>query len=264
MNLQPSQQTSLYDAAVTDSLTMHSDDGSVDLSTYSGRLRFAMDKSGQGNQSMLAREVGIKPQAIQYLLDPRNGATGSKHTSALAGALKVSSRWLASGEGAMDEAPLTNDGTYSPPLPDDALPMAPGNFRVVWVVGKGSGGLPERIWTDGDFPMGVTDEYGFAASTDPHAFLVRVFGPSMIPVYNPGNFALVEPGTEPEIEDDVLVRLTSGETMIKRLVSRRDGFRFSSYNDPQVLYYEPSEVTWIYYIAHPVPRRRIKSRTSGA
>ncbi|MDP9990410.1 phage repressor protein C with HTH and peptisase S24 domain [Variovorax boronicumulans] len=264
MNLQPTQQTSLYDAAVTDSLTLYSDDGAAELSTYAGRLRFAMDKSGHTNQSMLARKVGVKPQAIQYLLDPRNNATGSKHTAALANALGISSRWLATGEGAMDQVHLTNDATFTPPLPDDALPVDPGNFRVVWVVGKGSGGLPERVWTDGDYPVGMTDEYGYAASADPHAFLVRVYGPSMIPVYNPGNFALVEPGTEPEIEDDVLVRLKSGETIIKRLVSRRDGYRFSSYNDPQVLYYEQSEVTWMYYIAHPVPRRRIKSRTSSA
>ncbi|MNV76977.1 Peptidase S24-like protein [compost metagenome] len=109
--------------------------------------------------------------------------------------------------------------------------------------------------------MGVTDEYGEVASTDPHAFLTKVFGPSMIPVYNPGNYALVEPGTEPELEDDVLVRLRTGETMIKRLLSRRDGFRFGSYNSTEVLYYPLDDVTWIYYIAHPVPRRKIKSRT---
>ncbi len=223
-----------------------------------------MDKSGQNNQSMLARKVGIKPQAVQYLLDPRNGASGSKHTAALADALGISSRWLSTGEGAIDEVVVTNDSSFKPMVPEDAMPMDASAFRTVWVVGKGSGGLPERIWTDGDYPVGVTDDYGFVASADPHAFLVRVYGPSMIPVYNPGHFALVEPGTEPELEDDVLVRLKTGETMIKRLLSRRDGFRLGSYNDKQTLFYEPAEVTWIYYIAHPVPRRRIKTRTAGA
>lgn len=258
MNLQPRRQTRLYHLAVNDRAPSTPDTDPPDLSTYAGRLRSAMEKRGQSNQSTLARAVGVKPQAIQYLLDPRNSATGSKHTVALAGALSISSRWLATGEGAMDDPQPTNDSTFAPALPDDAIAVAATKFRPIWVIGKGAGGLPERVWSDGDYPVGMTDEYGLVASADPHAFLVRVTGPSMIPVYNPGHFALVEPGTEPELEDDVLVRLSTGETMIKRLVSRRDGYRFSSYNDPEVMFYEPTEVTWIYYIAHPVPRRRIK------
>lgn len=135
------------------------------------------------------------------------------------------------------------------------------NVRPVVVVGKASGGLmPERLWTDGDYPAGATDEYADVATGDPTAFLTKVDGPSMIPRYNPDEYALVEPHTEPEIEDDVLVRLNSGHTMIKRLLSRRGGWRFGSYNDAEVLFYPQEDVTWVYYIAHPVPRRKIKSR----
>lgn len=120
--------------------------------------------------------------------------------------------------------------------------------------------MPERIWTDGDYPVGATDECAEVATADPQAFLTRVEGSSMIPRYNPGEYALVEPGTEPELEDDVLVRLATGETMIKRLLSRRDGYRLGSYNDPVVHHFAASEVTWLYYIAHPVPKRKIKAR----
>lgn len=170
-----------------------------------------------------------------------------------------SATWVLDGTGARDRS--SNDDSATPQIPSDATPVNWAKVKVVWVVGKASGGaLPERIWTDADYPVGVTDEYGEVASTDPHAFITKVFGPSMIPVYTPGNYALVEPGTEPEIEDDVLVRLRGGETMIKRLLSRRDGYRFGSYNDPQVLHFEPDEVTWVYYIAHPVPRRKIRTR----
>jgi phage repressor protein C with HTH and peptisase S24 domain len=82
----------------------------------------------------------------------------------------------------------------------------------------------------------------------------------MIPRYNPGEFALVEPGTAPDLEDDVLVRLRSGQTMIKRLLSKRAGWRFGSYNNSEILHYGVEDVTWVYYVAHPVPRRKIKSR----
>lgn len=133
--------------------------------------------------------------------------------------------------------------------------------REVFVVGKGSGGfMPDRIWTDSDFPVGATDECAPIATNDIHAFLTAVDGTSMVPRYNPGEFALVEPGTDPDIEDDVLVRLATGHTMIKRLLSRRGGWRFGSYNDPEVLFYGLEEVSWVYYIAHPVPRRKIKAR----
>lgn len=147
------------------------------------------------------------------------------------------------------------------PAPASAIPYSASRVKEVPVVGKGSGGaMPERIWTDGDYPVGKTGECADIATNDPHAFLVGVDGPSMIPRFNPSEFALVEPGTDPELEDDVLVRLTTGETMIKRLLSRRDGWRFGSYNNQEVLHYGVDEVTWVYYIAHPVPRRKIKSR----
>ncbi len=143
--------------------------------------------------------------------------------------------------------------------PPGSIEVNPLSFRPVWVVGKGAGGLAERIWTDGDHPVGATDQYGLVSSTDPHAFLVEVSEESMVPVYTPGNFALVEPGTEPEIEDDVLVRLVSGQTMIKRLLSRRGAYKFGSYNSTATLHYRFEDVDWVYYIAHPVPRRKIKS-----
>ncbi|RYF29810.1 MAG: hypothetical protein EOO23_06575 [Comamonadaceae bacterium] len=58
-----------------------------------------MTRAGKNNQSDLAREIGVKPQAIQYLLEPKNGATGSKHIAAIAEALDVSAGWLSNGAG---------------------------------------------------------------------------------------------------------------------------------------------------------------------
>ncbi|KWK79405.1 hypothetical protein WM16_07630 [Burkholderia ubonensis] len=140
-------------------------------------------------------------------------------------------------------------------------PINTKNFRCVFVVGRAQGGLPERIWTDGDYPVGATDEYAEIATADPHAFLSPVVGTSMAPRFNPGEFALVEPSTDPEIEDDVLVRLATGETMLKRLLSRRDGLiRLGSYSEHATYTYRPEEITWMYYVAHQVPARKIKIR----
>lgn len=231
------------------------------------------------SMEQLAALVGVKAwQTVQQW--EKDGGTSPKRErlAAVAHALRTTPQWLMFGEDAgwtpePDwHEPPTWEGvkgesahTYNPlstgPLPIPlTYPADATKFRRVYVVGRAQGGLPDRIWTDGDYPVGATDQYAEIASPDPHAFLVPVVGHSMSPRFNPGEFALVEPGTEAEIEDDVLVRLMTGETLIKRLLSRRQGIRLGSYNDPEVLTYMPEELCWMYYIAHPVPARKIKNR----
>jgi phage repressor protein C with HTH and peptisase S24 domain len=226
---------------------------------YAARLKAAM-KAAEVETSQLAREMGVSYQAVKKVLDGVSAAFSAPNNSVAARLLKVRGDWLATGEGprSLPEDP----GTLFVAEPwTEYQPVRPGKFHFVPVVGQGAGGdLPERVWTDGDFPVGVTTEYAEVASTDPHAFIVRVVGTSMVPKFTPGDYALIEPGTEPDIEDDVLVRLTNGQTMIKRLLSRRGHIRLGSYNDPTVLTYEKEEVTWIYYVAYPVPARKIKTR----
>lgn len=171
--------------------------------------------------------------------------------------------WVLRGVGTMKPVatPVSSGRLFEVSEPwTEYAPVAPGKFRRVPVVGQGAGGMPERVWTDGDHPVGETGDYADVASPDPHAFVVKVVGLSMVPKYNPGEYALVEPGTEPDVEDDVLVRIASGETMLKRLLSRRGHIRLGSYNDPAVLTFEREEITWMYYVAYPVPARKVKMR----
>ena len=132
--------------------------------------------------------------------------------------------------------------------------------RRIYVVGTIDQQMPEEVWADPSKPTGATDEYAVLATDDPRAFLIAADDAQMAPRYYPGEFALVEPGNEPDLEDDVLVRLATGHIMIKRLLSRRGGWRFGSYNNSEVLFYKAEEVSWVYCIAHPVPRRKIKAR----
>jgi hypothetical protein len=82
----------------------------------------------------------------------------------------------------------------------------------------------------------------------------------MAPRYRQGEFCLVQPNTVPEIEDDVLVRLVTGETMLKRLLGVRGGLRLGSYNDDEIFTFADNEVLWCYYVVQPVPARNIKHR----
>lgn len=219
----------------------------------------------------IAKKADVNAQAIDQILKgtllPKK-ADGTRSTRSLGDTTaRAIEKAYGLGVGWFDapdaKPPLINqahtlDHPTQSPIPTGARRLR--NIRVVWVVGQGQGGMPESIWGDGDYPVGATDEYTDLATVDEQAFAIRVVGNSMFPRYMPGEYALVEPGTEPEIEDDVLVRLATGETLVKRLLGRRGGIRLGSFNDSEVMNFQPNEISWIYYIAHPIPARRIKQR----
>jgi transcriptional regulator with XRE-family HTH domain len=74
--------------------------------TYAERLRRAREHA-ELSQSELGRQIGMSPQAIQYLEDPEQAAQGSHKTARIADACGVRPLWLESGDGVMiaDGAP---------------------------------------------------------------------------------------------------------------------------------------------------------------
>lgn len=205
-------------------------------------LKAWIDAHFKGIQAAFVERTGINQGELSGLLKAKS--FGEKKARALEKQAGIPFGWL---DEAHDEIAVKQEPV-----------RAYYSARKVWVIGDTQGGLPDRVWTDGDFPVGASDEYAEVSTDDNHAFVVRVRGDSMIPRYQPGEFALVEPGTTPEIEDDVLVRLVSGETMLKRLLSRRGGVRLGSYNSAEVLTYPNEEIAWMYYVSHPIPARKIK------
>ena len=153
-------------------------------------------------------------------------------------------------------ADLFIDADTKADKPADAMRVS--TARKVWVIGNGSGGLPDRVWTDSGYPAGSSDRYAEERTDDKHAFIVRVHGDSMSPRYMPGEYVLIEPSVAPEMEDEVLVRLATGETMIKRLLSRRGGIKLGSYSTNETMTFSEDEITWMYYVSNRVPAHKIK------
>ncbi len=203
-------------------------------------------------QTMAAKTVGMQQNTLSEL---EHIGTGSSYTAALARRYGCDAHWLETGDG---------DPGYHQLAAETGLDVTQGQrpprVRQVWVVGKTQGGMPERIWSDGDQPVGSTDQYAELATSDEHAFLCRVVGHSMSPRFFEGDYVLVEPDASIDLEDDVLVRLASGETILKRLLSRRGGIRLGSYNAAEVMTFSPEEITWMYYVAHSIPAKRITAR----
>ena len=177
----------------------------------------------------------------------------------VADVLGVSPQWLVDGKG---EKYVQNVATTTNvfELPPNSYIANASKLSHVPVYGKGMGGLPDRMFTDEDRLTNGHDEYGEVYSSDKNAFITKVEGNSMFPRYRNKGYALVEPNTEPEIEDDVLVKTKSGEVMLKRLISRRGGIVLASYNDSEVYSFSEDEIVWMYYVAYEVPARKIKSR----
>jgi phage repressor protein C with HTH and peptisase S24 domain len=223
------------------------------------RLQQLIDELFNGNQAAFSRAIHRQPaQVSQYVRERRQ--VGVEIKQHIEKALDLPGWFECSGtveehraQAAARQLPMF-DSTSDYPRPNLA------GLRRVPVIGTTQGGFPDRVWTDGDVPVGGGDEYADCSTTDKNAFLCRVMGSSMAPRYQQGEFCLVQPNTVPEIEDDVLVRLVTGETMLKRLLGVRGGLRLGSYNDDEIFTFADNEVLWCYYVVQPVPARNIKSR----
>ncbi len=94
-----------------------------------------------------------------------------------------------------------------------------------------------------------------------NSFVIRVRGDAMAPKYTPGNFAMVEPGEALDIGDDVFVRLHTGHTELC-ILKHRDAneIRVGSYAHEAETAYRVEDVSWIAWVAYPVPAKGIESR----
>jgi phage repressor protein C with HTH and peptisase S24 domain len=223
-------------------------------------------KAKGANMTQLAEHCGVSPQAVQQWI-AKGRMPRPERLRQISSFFGITEAQLfqetsEDGRGYLVAVPTpTPEQTLRVEEPLNSYSVAQSKFREVPVIGKAMGGISERIWDDAGYPVGVSDEYAEIATQDPNAFIIPVEGGSMAPRYNPGEFALVEPNTEPEIEDDVLVRFRNDGTCLKRLLSRRGGFvRLGSYATSDVITCREDEIVWMYYVAHPIPVRKIKSR----
>lgn len=187
--------------------------------------RFLTEKNG-GNQSEMARFIGVSPQAVQKwvsgLAEPRG-----KNLEMAAEFLGVTPAMLkfgeASGAGTKTKSTLSSTSLVKQAQSDleDGPPIL-ATPRLIPVVGRVQAGTDGMLHID-DFHPSSPDGYMLWYSSCIEAYALRVRGESMSPRYLPGEFVGVDPCAEVQPSDEVIVLLADGRRMIKRLLWSRDG-----------------------------------------
>lgn len=185
--------------------------------SYAGRLGWAMRRAGRTNQSELARAIGVKPQAIQYLCDLDAGAQGSSHTPSLARELGVRADWLARGEGQPLE--VVAIVAAEPGAQDDEPPWVRVPVHGVVHLREDGKQVPQKVGS----PKTMPTEGGSLGLPwmGEHCHAMRVQGQGLAPYAPDGHFLVVSPHAPLQPDDLVLITLRKGGLRLCQLLLDR-------------------------------------------
>lgn len=102
---------------------------------------------------------------------------------------------------------------------DEAAALYPHGVPVVGTAQLGDDGF----WLELEYPAGHGDGFVRYPMKDPNTYALRVKGDSMRPRIKPGEFVVIEPNHPVRLGEEVMVQTKDGRSMVKLLVSRRDG-----------------------------------------
>jgi len=185
------------------------------------KLAIAIEEKCEGNQSRAADALGYSSPSLvnRYLSGSKD--IGDKTARKIEDTFGYPTYWMDSE--AISPSPSTRV-TPALQIPDDA-------FRKIPVKGMAQLG-EDGHFVDVEYPVGYGDGYVFFPTKDPDAYALRCNGESMRPRVKHNEFVVVEPSTEIQNGDEVLVKSLDGRVMVKELAYVRDGIvHLSSVNE---------------------------------
>lgn len=217
-----------------------------------------------GSQPLLAKRTGIAQSTVGRILRGESNAT-SHNLKAIAEAFGIEVDLLyADPQGFLTIIEMKKPGDR--PSRGDVMTqmgaVAVRPAREVPIVGTTQGGPPDRIWLETGHPVGHGDQYVEVATSDPHAYGLRVVGDSMAPRIMEGEWIVVEPSVEPHPGDEVVVRTVDGEVMVKVFVARNgDTIILDSINQAfKRITKNVAELDFMHYVGPRLPARAVKKR----
>lgn len=189
------------------------------------RIQSYLEAKNGGNQSEMARFIGVSPQAVQKWIagqaEPRgkNLVMAAEFLGVTPAELKFGVRdgRAAMGGKAGKSAVVVDVGDSDV---EDG-PAIIGTPRMIPVAGRVQAGVDGLLHVD-DYPLESPEGYMFWYTSCIEAYALRVRGESMSPRYLPGEFVGVDPCAEVLPSDEVIVQLKDDRRMIKRLLWIRD------------------------------------------
>ena len=175
-----------------------------------------MEKNGW-SQYDLQDKSGVPQSTIHRILKGEHKDPRSATLKKIAAALGTTEMELRTDNSQYQQiSNIVNENS----TPYNVIPII--KAKNVPVVGKAQLG-DNGHWCEIDYPTGHGDGYIAHATKDENAYALRCVGDSMKPRINNGEFVIVEPNTEAQPGDEVLVKSTDGRVLIKIYLYKRDG-----------------------------------------
>lgn len=203
----------------------------------------------------LAQLLTVEPPVVRAWLEPDSPKIGLHHAVKLQEAYGYSPKWLINGQGEPKLGGSIEPELDEPSLSFDVFPIPQNSFRKIPVRGMAQLG-DNGHFVDVEYPVGHGDGYVFFPTKDPDAYALRCNGESMRPRVKHNEFVVVEPNTQIQNGDEVLVKSQDGRVMVKELAYVRDGIvHLSSVNERHGMVRIPQDqVERLHFVAGIVKR----------
>lgn len=213
-------------------------------------LKMARERAGL-TQKQLAEKVGYSLSVYQNIED---GSSNMSRKMALkvAAVLGVDAEDLLAGA---DEPPSQGKrfGTVGETPDVETIPGQKWRFAPLLSFAQ-CGGLHNGemvAWDDGAY---THEGYSVCNPTDPNTFAVILAGDSMMPVFTPGDIAIIYPNSPPRNGGIVLAKLNAENgsgVMCKIYQASGNNVTLSSYNSAAYppMTYQRQDFEWIYHVA---------------
>ncbi len=186
------------------------------MSTLQERIAELMDVTGW-KVGDLAEIAGVSSSAATQWKDGPTMSIKLEPATRLSAKCGYSALWIATGKGLKKGVIPAGDGMLEPEYA--GAPKPPKSVPVVGTAKLGQDGFYEELSP----VVGAGDGHIEIATDDPNAYGLRVRGQSMFPAIRDGWYVLVEPNGRPAIGEYVLVKLLTGQKMVKELLNTRAG-----------------------------------------
>lgn len=216
--------------------------------SFSERLNFAMNQMGI-TQAELARRIGVKQQAIQYLCS--NRAKGSRSTPKIAAILNVNSQWLADGEGTIQ---LNEDPRNGLDYAHKKIPILQPDQIKSLIKNQAKIQLNKNLTNFSDLKS--TQWIFTDTSFGPNSYALKLKDQAMSPRFEEGTIVIVDPDKIPQNGNFIIAYIyKTNELLFRQLAQQQTkkilyplntcGYNEIIMSNLDVIYGVLGEIRWV-------------------